>query len=115
MDKTNAFAAAIGGVVRRLWPVPICMRKWLLRSCAGHPVYVWLLWGSAAIVMLTCPMLLADPVMLALALDPELLALIVVVGARYSHLQLLQGALIVRRGKAGYSAVPRALKHCIRE
>jgi hypothetical protein len=47
-----------------------------------------LLWLAAAVTMAACPMLLSDPAMWHYLLDPELLALIVVIGAQYSWLQV---------------------------
>lgn len=59
----------------------------LRRLVRARPLHVWLLWAGGAAVMIGCPMLLSDPVMWPYLLDPELLALIVVVGARYTLLQ----------------------------
>jgi hypothetical protein len=60
----------------------------LSRPLLGHSRYVWLLWGVSVAVLAACPMMLSDPGMWPLVLDPELLALIVIVGAHYSTLQL---------------------------
>ena len=39
-------------------------------------------------MLAACPMLLSDPGMWPYLLDPELLALVVIVGARYSRIEL---------------------------
>jgi len=58
------------------------------RRILGHPGYVWLLWAVAATVLATCPMMLSDPGLWPYLLDPELLALVVVIGLQYTCLQL---------------------------
>jgi hypothetical protein len=51
-------------------------------------IVVLLLWGAAALILIACPMMLTEPVMWAYLLDPELLALLVVVGIRYTGLEI---------------------------
>jgi hypothetical protein len=60
----------------------------LSRRLGRFPLHVWLLWLVAVIVLISCPMLLCEPAMWCYLLDPELLALVVVIGARYTRLQL---------------------------
>ena len=64
------------------------LRLLLQRRVLRLPLHVWLLWGGAAAVLAACPMLLSDPGMWPYLLDPELLALVVIVGARYSRIEL---------------------------
>lgn len=47
---------------------------------ARHERRVWLLWAIGAAVLLATPFALADPATLIFVLDPELLALVVMVG-----------------------------------
>ncbi len=72
--------------------------RWLRRRVAGHPVYVWALWAGAAITLALCPMMLADPAMLFYLFDPELLALIVIIGVQSARLQAGGWGLRVRLG-----------------
>lgn len=58
---------------------------WLRRPFAGHPRWVLLLWAGAAVVLAACPMMLSDPAMWMYLLDPELLALLVIVGFQYTR------------------------------
>jgi hypothetical protein len=58
---------------------------WLRGAFFGHPRWVWLLWASAAAVLAACPMMLSDPAMWMYLLDPELLALLVIVGFQYTR------------------------------
>ena len=58
---------------------------WLRRPFAGHPRWVWLLWAGAAVVLAACPMMLSDPALWMYVLDPELLALLVIVGFQYTR------------------------------
>jgi hypothetical protein len=53
----------------------------------GLPVGVWLLWAAAVTVLACCPVIVSDPGMWPYLFDPELLALVVVVGVRYSRLE----------------------------
>ena len=46
-----------------------------------RPLRVWLLWAIGAAVLLVCSLGVADPAILSLALDPELVALVVASGA----------------------------------
>lgn len=75
----------------------------LRRLARAHPLYVWLLWAGGAAALIGCPMLLSDPVMWPYLLDPELLALLVVIGARYTLLQIdLLHARIADSVRRGY-------------
>jgi len=58
---------------------------WLRSSFLRHPRWVWLLWAGAAAVLAACPMMLSDPAMWMYLLDPELLALLVIVGFQYTR------------------------------
>jgi hypothetical protein len=64
------------------------VRSVLSRPFARQPLYIWLVWAAAAIVLASCPMLLSDPAMWFYLLDPELLAVIVIIGLRYTRLEL---------------------------
>lgn len=67
----------------------------LRRRLWGHPMYVWALWAAAALVLAACPMMLSDPAMWPYLLDPELLTLVVIIGAHFTMLQIeLLGARI---------------------
>jgi hypothetical protein len=57
------------------------------RRIARLPWYLWLLWGAAALVLVSCPMLMSDPAMWVYLLDPELLVLVVVIGLQYTRLE----------------------------
>jgi hypothetical protein len=59
----------------------------LRRRILGHPCYIWLLWAVAALVLIACPAMLADPAMWPYLLDPELLILIVVIGIQCTRLE----------------------------
>ena len=80
-------------------PVPARrrLRDRLLRSragdvlsirLAGHPLYAWLLWAAAALVLASSPVLLSDPALWRLLVDPELLVLMVIVGAQYARIAI---------------------------
>lgn len=58
------------------------------RRLFGLPLYVWVLWAIAAAVLAACPMMLSEPAMWFYLMDPELLALIVIIGVRYTRLEL---------------------------
>lgn len=58
------------------------------RRVFGKPLGLWLLWGVAVGVLAACPVIISDPGMWPYLLDPELLALVVVVGAQYTRLEL---------------------------
>jgi hypothetical protein len=64
------------------------IRAALSRTTLGHPCYVWLVWAAAAAVLAACPMMLSDPAMWLYVADPELLALIVILGIQYTRLEL---------------------------
>ncbi len=50
------------------------------RLLRRHPLRVWLLWAVGAAVLALSSLSVADPAILSLALDPELVALIVASG-----------------------------------
>jgi hypothetical protein len=54
----------------------------------GKPLGVWLLWAAAVGVLATCPVIISDPGMWPYLLDPELLALVVVVGLQYTRIEI---------------------------
>jgi hypothetical protein len=58
-------------------------RLWFKYSLA-----TWVLWLVAAGIIVGTTMMLADPALLIYLLDPELLALLVLVGAQYTRLQM---------------------------
>lgn len=66
----------------------VAVRSVLSRPFARQPLYVWLVWAVAALVLASCPMMLSDPAMWFYLLDPELLAVIVIIGLRYTRLEL---------------------------
>ncbi|HEY7047891.1 MAG TPA: hypothetical protein VH373_11770 [Jatrophihabitantaceae bacterium] len=69
---------------------------WLRRPFLGHPRWVWLLWAGAAAVLAACPMMLSDPAMWMYLLDPELLALLVIVGFQYTRWEAGLLRLLIR-------------------
>ena len=66
----------------------------LSRRFARLPLYVWLLWAAAALLLAACPMLLSDPALWVYLLDPEVLALIVIIGVQYTR---WEAGLLCRR------------------
>lgn len=60
----------------------------LRRRVAGLPLYVWLIWLVAVVLFASVPALLSDPAMWTWVADPELLALVMIVGARYGLMQV---------------------------
>lgn len=70
------------------------LARLLCRPIIGRPTYVWLLWAAAAGALALCPMMLSDPGMWPYLIDPELLALIVIMGAQVARLEV--GVLRVR-------------------
>jgi hypothetical protein len=64
------------------------MHSRLSRPIGPHPLWVWLLWAAVVAAFAASPMLLADPAMWFYVLDPELLALLAVVGWQMGRLQL---------------------------
>lgn len=69
----------------RKLPIGILLQRRVFRL----PLYVWLLWAVAAAVLAACPLLLSDPGMWPYLLDPELLALLVIVGAQYTRIEFV--------------------------
>lgn len=72
------------------------MTAFLRKRLAGRPRYVWMLWALGVLILAACPMMLSDPAMWLYLLDPELLALIVVIGLRYTMLQLSLMRVVLR-------------------
>ena len=58
------------------------------RRVLGQRLGTWLLWAVAVAVLSACPVIISDPGMWPYLLDPELLALVVVVGLQYTRLEL---------------------------
>lgn len=85
----------------------------LKRTVLGHPLYVWLLWATAAAVLAACPMMLSEPAMWFYLLDPELLALIVIIGVQYTRLEI--GILALRmRGELARCATQLGTRRGVR-
>ena len=59
-----------------------------MRTRRRLPTHVWVLWAAAGLVLISCPMLLSEPAMWVYLLDPELLALVVIVGLQYTRLEV---------------------------
>lgn len=53
-----------------------------------HPPHVWLLWGLAILALSSCPILFSDPQLWPFLLDPELVALLVIVFIRQGRFQV---------------------------
>jgi hypothetical protein len=66
----------------------MAVRAVLSRRVFGKPLGAWLLWTAAIGVLISCPAMLSDPGMWPYLLDPELLLLVVLVGAQYTRLEL---------------------------
>ena len=82
------------------------IRRLLARRVLGKPLGVWLLWTAAVAVLAGCPVIISDPGMWPYLFDPELLALVVVVGVQYTRLEF--GVLCVQvRGWWAGRAAPR--------
>ena len=60
----------------------------LERRVFGQRLGTWLLWAAAVAVLSACPVIISDPGVWPYLLDPELLALVVVVGLQYTRLEL---------------------------
>lgn len=73
------------------------VRRLLRRRLLGRPLWVWSLWLLGALVVVATPMALTEPGMWSYLLDPELVALMVAVGLRYTGLQLRMALLPFRR------------------
>jgi hypothetical protein len=52
----------------------------LVGTVRAHPPLVWALWGLTVVVVVAFPALLSDPALWMYLLDPELLALIIIIG-----------------------------------
>jgi hypothetical protein len=71
---------------------------------AGHSRRVWLLWGLAILLLVLTPFALLDPAAWVFVLDPELAAIVALVGfagVRSGAVRLLQQplTLLARRGR----------------
>jgi hypothetical protein len=60
-------------------------------------------------VLTSCPVIISDPGMWPYLLDPELLALVVVIGIRYTRLELDVLRLHMRAWWSDHRASPRTL------
>lgn len=58
------------------------------RRFLGKPVGVWLLWVVVLGILAFCPGVMSDPGMWPYLVDPELLALVVVMGVQYSQREI---------------------------
>jgi hypothetical protein len=58
------------------------------RRLLGHPTYVWLIWIAVVVGLVVGPVMLTDPAIWLYLVDPELLALVVVVAIRYGRIEL---------------------------
>jgi hypothetical protein len=73
----------------------------------GKPLGTWMLWAVAVAVLASCPVIVSDPAMWPYLLDPELLALVVLVGVQYTRMELgvlrlqLRAWWSVRRSRDG--------------
>jgi hypothetical protein len=65
----------------------MAVRGVLSRRIFGKSLGAWLLWAVAISVLVSCPAMISDPGMWPYLLDPELLMLVVVVGAQYTRLE----------------------------
>src|SRR5262249_3652300 len=80
--RATAMHAACARTARR-WPgedATMSLRAWMaarLATARRHSVRVWLLWAVGTVVVLAVSFALADPGLVVLAFDPELIALIV--------------------------------------
>lgn len=63
-------------------------RRLFERRLFGKPLGVWLLWAVAVGVLAACPVIISDPGMWPYLFDPELLALVVVIGVQYTRIEL---------------------------
>ena len=68
----------------------------MMKLRPNRSAHIWLLWGLGALVLAACPMLLSDPAMWPFILDPELLALVIIVGAQYTRLEFTMIRLRLR-------------------
>lgn len=66
-----------------------------------YRLLMWFTWSLAALVLISCPMLLSEPAMWAYLVDPELLALVVVVGLQYTRAEagVLSAAVRLATGR----------------
>lgn len=63
-------------------------RRFFDHRVLSKPLGVWLLWAAAVSVLAACPVIISDPGMWPYLLDPELLALVVVIGVQYTRLEV---------------------------
>jgi hypothetical protein len=63
-------------------------RRLVGRHVLGKPLGVWLLWAIAVGILACCPVIISDPGMWPYLLDPELLALVVLIGVQHTRLEI---------------------------
>jgi hypothetical protein len=89
----------------------MAVRGVLSRRIFGKTLGAWLLWAVAISVLVSCPAMISDPGMWPYLLDPELLMLVVVVGAQYTRLEFgvfrLQVRAWWRHRRTGASAAQK--------
>jgi hypothetical protein len=75
----------------------------LVTAARARPPWMWALWGVALAVVLVCPAVLADPALWFYLVDPELLALMILVGVQMAWPVVpayVRSALRVRRRRS---------------
>jgi hypothetical protein len=72
----------------------------------SRSLHIWVLWAIGALVLAACPMLLSEPAMWPFILDPELLALVIIVGAQYTGFQFVMIGVRVRVWLAAIGSAP---------
>jgi hypothetical protein len=89
----------------------MAVRDVLSRRIFGQSLGAWLLWAVAIGVLASCPAIVSDPGMWPYLLDPELLMLVVIVGAQYTRLEFgvlwLQARVWWRHRRARASAAQK--------
>lgn len=63
-------------------------RRLFAHRILGKPLGVWLLWAAAVAVVAASPVIISDPGIWPYLVDPELLALVVVVGVQYTRREI---------------------------
>ncbi|HEY2791263.1 MAG TPA: hypothetical protein VGJ28_02840 [Micromonosporaceae bacterium] len=56
------------------------LRNRIVRIYRSHPLWVWICWAIGAVVLLSTPLAVADPAVLGLLFDPEIIAVFVLAG-----------------------------------
>ncbi len=91
-------------------PSAILRRAAALLSCryGGHALWVWLLWAVLVVSALTSPVALSDPALCVYLVDPELMALLVVLGVQTAQVEMRTGLQMLRRSiSPGRTRCPR--------